>query len=269
MTLNGKFPVLLTFDVDGEALWLNRDPANANRPVVLSQGRYGPVTGVPKILKLLADHKISATFFVPGWIAEHYPDTVRMIVDGGHEIGHHGYLHEWLDRVPPEDEESILIRGIEIIERAAGARPVGYRAPAWVLTPRSIELLDRYGFKYSSNMMDADGPYRHRIGSDLPTGIIEFPVDWALDDTSLYLYALQIPGAKLTPNTQVLDLWCGSFDGLYETGASCVLTCHPQLTGRPYRLQALDAFIRHVLERDEVSFVRADTAAEHFDRILS
>lgn len=258
---HGMFPIMLTFDLDGETLWLNRDPKNAERPVILSQGRYGPLVGVARILTILRRHQILATFFVPGWIAERYPDTLRAIAAEGHEIGHHGYLHEWPSRLSREEEVAALRRGLEAIERVTGARPVGYRAPGWELSAHTLGLLVEHGFAYSSNMMDADGPYEHVLDGHR-TGLIELPVDWTLDDSSLYLYALQLPSPKLTPNSAVLELWTGSFDGLYQDGRSCVLTMHPQLTGRPYRARALEAFVAHVRARADAVFARcADVAA--------
>ena len=261
--LHGKFPVMLTFDVDGEALWLARDPKNSERLITLSLGRYGPMTGVPKILALLRKWDIRATFFVPGWIADHHPDTIKAIDADGHEIGHHGYQHERLEYLEPEQEEPILIKGIEALERAVGTRPLGYRAPAWEMGPRTLPLLEKHGFRYSSNFMDADGPYIHRSSPGGP-GIVELPVEWTLDDTSLYLFSLQIQGSKIMPNAQVLDLWCGSFDGLYRDGGSCVLTLHPQLTGRSYRLAALEQFIAHASKHADVVFVRCSDAADFF-----
>lgn len=262
MTQVRPFPVVLSFDIDGEASHLFRDPENANRPVTMSQGRYGPVVGVPRILDFLDRHGISSTFFTPGWIADHYPDMVRMIIDRGHEIAHHGYMHEALDTVRPEEEESILLQGIEALEKTAGVRPVGYRAPKWITTSRTTELLAKHGFLYSSNMMDSDVPYRHELNGE-PSPVVELPVEWTQDDTSLYLYTLQHPNAKLTPNTQVLDIWCGAFDGLYEMGGGCfVMTCHPQITGRPYRMKALDTWVEHVKAHGDVVFMRADELAK-------
>lgn len=260
MDLTGKFPVMLTFDVDGEALWLNRDPQNAQRPVTLSLGRYGPVVGVPKILRLLERYGIKATFFVPGWIAEQYPDMVRSIDAGGHEVAHHGYLHEWLGRVDPGEEEAILVRGTEALTRVLGKRPLGYRAPAWETTPITMGLLEKHGFAYSSNMMDADGPYLHQVDGRA-TRLVELPVEWVLADTSLYLYSLQIP-SRIMPNEDVLSLWCGTFDGLYRDGGTCVLTLHPQISGRSYRLFALEAFIEHVQARANATFRRCIDVAE-------
>jgi peptidoglycan/xylan/chitin deacetylase (PgdA/CDA1 family) len=69
--------VTLSFDVDAETLWLIADPANAHKPGLLSMGHYGPTVGVPLILDLLARHDLRASFFVPGWTVERYPETMR------------------------------------------------------------------------------------------------------------------------------------------------------------------------------------------------
>ena len=84
----------LTFDFDAESLWLANDPSHKRLPGVLSLGKYGAKVGMPKILELLRQEQLRATFFVPGWTAERYPHIVEAIVTDGHEIGHHGYMHE-------------------------------------------------------------------------------------------------------------------------------------------------------------------------------
>src|SRR5713101_5048974 len=98
---NGSKHAVLSFDVDGETAWIGRDFANLYRPGILSQGAYGPKVGVPRILEFLARRGLVATFFIPGWIAERYSSLVREIRAEGHEVGHHGYMHERCDpRLP-------------------------------------------------------------------------------------------------------------------------------------------------------------------------
>ena len=82
---------------------------------------YGPRTGVPRLLRLLERRAVPATFFVPGYTAERWPDAVRAIRDAGHEIAHHGYLHESSRGATPAEEEARLLRG------PGGARPRGRR----------------------------------------------------------------------------------------------------------------------------------------------
>ena len=87
----------LTFDVDGEAPRLSEGPGYARRLTTLSQGRFGPVRGLGRILSLLTELDVKATFYVPGHTADQHPGAVEAIVAGGHEIGHHGYLHRGTD----------------------------------------------------------------------------------------------------------------------------------------------------------------------------
>ena len=85
-----------TFDLDAETLWLAR---GMREPVTLSQGRFGPVEALPRILDLLASAGIRATFFIPAWVADHYVDAVRAIAAGGHEIACHGDRHERVSEI--------------------------------------------------------------------------------------------------------------------------------------------------------------------------
>ena len=72
--------VVISFDVDGEAVWVGEDPANSDRPGTLSQGTYGPKVAVPLLLDLLRRLELPATFFVPGRVAERYPQRVMVFV---------------------------------------------------------------------------------------------------------------------------------------------------------------------------------------------
>ena len=76
---------------------------------------YGPRVAVPATAAMLERQEIQATFFVPGFTAECYPDVVRAIADAGHEIGHHGYLHEPMQGIDAATEAGYIDRGLEAL----------------------------------------------------------------------------------------------------------------------------------------------------------
>ena len=133
-----------TFDFDAEEVWIGEDPANADRPGVLSQGTYGAKVAVPLILELLQRHAIRATFFVPGRVAERYPERVREILDAGHEVAHHGYTHSSPANLDAAAEEDELVRALGVL-RGLGAKVTGYRSPSWDFSPRTLGLLEQHG----------------------------------------------------------------------------------------------------------------------------
>jgi peptidoglycan/xylan/chitin deacetylase (PgdA/CDA1 family) len=257
--------VMLSFDVDGETLWLSRDKINPVGPVMLSQGAYGPKVAVPKILNLLKKYDIKSTFFVPGWVAEHYGRTCDEILKNGHEIGHHGYMHEWPNRATPDEERESFQLGFEHLERVTGQRPVGYRSPGWEFSPITMELLIENNFLYSSNMMDSDEPYEHIINGK-PTGLIELPVSWILDDAAFFMFGITTSGYVIQNARQVLEIWIDEFDGLYNEGEGkiYVLTMHPQIIGKASRLMMLEKLIDHIRGKSGVHFLNGMGAAMNF-----
>ena len=101
--------VALSFDVDGESPWIHRDPALAERPLHMGMGAYGPKTAMPRILNVLDRYNVKVCFFIPGWIIERYPDMAREALRRGHEVGHHGYLHEKPFFLSGREEEEALL----------------------------------------------------------------------------------------------------------------------------------------------------------------
>lgn len=154
-----------TFDVDAESAILWGNEAVGARMSVMSHQAYGPLVGVPRILDLLDRHQIASTFFVPGHTAHRYPDAVRAIVAAGHEVAHHGYLHEQPTALTLEEEIEALDRGLEALAEVAGVTPAGYRAPMWDLSWHTPGLLAERNFLYDSSLMDADVPYELAVGT--------------------------------------------------------------------------------------------------------
>jgi peptidoglycan/xylan/chitin deacetylase (PgdA/CDA1 family) len=249
--------VCLSFDFDAISIWIG--PMGAKSPSMISRGEFGAVA-VPRILKILEREAIPATFFITGHTAETYPEQTRAIAAAGHEIGHHGYLHENPIDLSPEEEELVMARGLEALDAVAGVRPVGYRSPSWDNSPHTIDLLMRYGFRYESSLMaddftpywcrtgdviDPDGPYRFGPEVDL----VEMPVSWLLDDFPHFEY-IRLP-TRLSPGlsaaSKVEEIWRDEFDFMVREIPNGVftLTMHPQVIGRGHRLLMLERLIAH------------------------
>src|SRR5438552_19052079 len=114
---------MLSFDLDGETLWMARDPALAERPIHMSMGAYGPKTAMPRILRMLDRYHLKVAFDVPSWIIEHSPAVLEEILRRGQEVGHHGYLHETPFMLKSaEEEEALRVKTLEIFARRLGVR---------------------------------------------------------------------------------------------------------------------------------------------------
>jgi peptidoglycan/xylan/chitin deacetylase (PgdA/CDA1 family) len=252
-----------TFDVDAESAALSAVPGVADRMSVMSHQSYGPLVGVPRILRLLDTHGIRATFFVPGYTARRYPDVVRSVVDAGHEIAHHGYLHETLVGVDEATERKYLEQGLEALEEVTGIRPIGYRAPMWELNYRSPKLLFDEGFLYDSSLMNADTPYELVAGNGA-TSIVEIPIHWALDDWEQYCYVPDAFGSGLIESpSKALEMWTLEFDAMVSEGGCFVHTSHPFLSGRPSRAAALGDLMAHAVQNNSVWITALDDLARH------
>lgn len=259
---NAQCALALTFDFDAESLWLANNPRHQDLPAVLSLGVYGAKVGVPKILELLRQEEIRATFFVPGWTADNYPGQVRAILDGGHEVAHHGYTHDAPDPQDPAMVEDEILRGIDALERIMGQRPRGYRPPDGVSCEQSLRLLTESGMIYNSCFKDDFVPYRHILADGTP-GPIEIPEQPTLDDWAFGSSSLSSP-RPLFPKEQVLSIWSDEFRELYDWGGAVTLVMHPQITGRPMRLATLREFIAFTRDFDNVWYATCEEIAEAF-----
>jgi peptidoglycan/xylan/chitin deacetylase (PgdA/CDA1 family) len=261
-----RIAVSLTFDFDAESAWLGS--FKVDTPSALSRGAYGANEGVPRILKLLDQYQVPATFFVPGDTADRHPLETKAIAAAGHEIGHHGYCHEPPPGLSEAEEREMIERGIDALERQVGMRPRGYRSPAWELSHHTYALLAEYGIEYDASQLAADRPYWvHDKGER--TNIVEVPGAWELCDSSLFMFAFSphyLTG--LASPSRAQEIWFGDFDGMYaeHSDACFVLTMHPQIIGRHHRLRLLERTIQHILEHDGVWFAQMGDIADDFRR---
>ena len=259
---SAKAAIMLTFDFDAESVWLARDPENAGRLGVLSQGLYGAKRAVPKLLELLREERLPATFFIPGWVAEHHTDRCKQIIDAGFEIGHHGYSHQWADPHQPEQECADFDRGAEALDRVLGVKPRGYRPPGAEITANTLQMLTDRGYLYNSNMLDDVYPYRH-ILPDGRRGPVELPTHWSIGDANYVWNAIRHPRVIQTSD-HVFTVWKDEFDAHYEWGGLFNLVLHPQAIGRPSRVALLKRFIAYVRTFDNVWWATGTEVAEAF-----
>lgn len=243
-----------TFDVDGESAVLAADPSAGSRLGVMSHQAYGPRVGVPRLLRMLARHGVKSTFFVPGHTALRYPEVVRMIADDGHEIGHHGFLHEPLAGTDAARQIEYLDRGLAALAKVADIRPVGYRAPMWEITFDTPGLLHERGFRYDSSLMDSDVPYLLDVGGRAEQRLlVEIPIHWSLDDWEQYCFIPDIAGSGVIESPRkAVEMWTDEYEAMRDEGGCFVLTCHPFLSGRPARAAALEELVRLAVEHPDV-----------------
>jgi len=238
--------VSFSFDFDAESVWLAMDPENANRPGTLSIGVYGARVGLRLILDTLARHAVKATFFVVGRNVELYPGRVAEIVAAGHEIGVHGYTHTPPARLTPAEEEAELVLARKLLE-GAGATIRGYRSPSWEVSPATLDLLVKHGFRYSSQFMADIRPYRHELHD-----LIELPIQWLLDDWPHFQMGFGQMDRLVRTTGEVETLWLEELEGIAALGGHFLLTMHPQVMGRPSRVALLDRLITKVKSRQDL-----------------
>lgn len=253
----------ITFDFDAMSVWIGS--MRSNNPSMISRGEFGAVA-TPRILEMLRRRRMRASWCVPGHTALAYPDLVRRIRDEGHELVHHGWVHENPASFDEAGERRVLDRGLEALDRTASVRPRGYRSPAWDLSPRSVDLLLEYGFEYDSSCMGSDFfPYYLRSGDrwslDEPyvfgetRPLVELPVTWGLDDFPPFEFILG-SNTGLSAPSAVEETWKGDFDYAHAScaGGLFTLTLHPQVIGRGHRMLLLERLIDHFASREGVVF---------------
>jgi peptidoglycan/xylan/chitin deacetylase (PgdA/CDA1 family) len=249
--------VAFTFDFDAEEVWIGEDPGNADRPGILSQGTYGAKVAVPLVLQILGHRGVRASFFIPGRVAERHPGRVEQIVAAGHEIGHHGYTHTSPTKLSRDEEEAELLKGRETLE-AFGVSVLGYRSPSWDFSAHTLSLLEAHGFRYSSNLMDDIRPYRHG-GSTMA----EVPVQWILDDAAHFWFDPATWTKKISTVEEVRSIWEKEVRGIVDLGGAAVITCHPQIIGRPGRVGFLEEFVTFVQSLEGVWIATTGELADY------
>ncbi len=253
---NARVAVLLSFDADNETVYLR-----FGEPTVgtLSQGQYGARVGLDRILTLLDRYQIPATFFIPAVSLMITPDMAdRIQRSRRHEFGIHGWIHEMNVSLPRDVERRLVQQAIDTLTRLTGERPVGYRAPSWNFSPNTLSIIRELGFLYESSLMADERPYELMANGE-PTGIVELPVEWIMDDAPLF----NPQGNSYSSPRDVAQVWIDEFNRAYDEGTVFLLTMHPHITGHRSRIVALEQLIQHIRSRGGVWWATHRQAAEY------
>jgi len=247
-----RVAVCFSFDVDNE--FPSVTIGNSKGPAAVSNGEYGATTGLPRILALLDRHQLPASFFIPAMSAALHPEMIREILKRKrHEIGVHGWTHEYLPGLKDAAQEERLLRqSIDYLAKATGKRPMGFRAPGWEFSPHTLDLLRKAGFLYDTSLSAMDQPYEI-VSNGKATGLIELPVSWILDD---------VPYGETDGSLEgVFKIYRDEFDVAYEEKTLFVLTLHPQLSGRRSRVVELENLVAHMKSKPGVWFATLEQIA--------
>ena len=243
-----RVAVLLSFDVDNDTITIARNEVPSIG--AMSQGEYGARVGLRRVVDLMDRHEIPASFFIPAVSLVLRPDMVDVIQESGrHEFGVHGWIHELNTALDAETERDLVNRATNYLEDVTGRRPVGYRAPSWNFSPATLNILRAQGFLYDSSLMADDRPYELMQDGE-PTGMVELPVEWILDDAPL----MNPRGDSYTSPRELLQVYIDEFDKAYEEGTMFLLTTHPHIIGHRSRIIILEELIAHIQARGNVWF---------------
>lgn len=250
---------VLSFDVDAESAVLARSRQFADHAMAMTHQAFGPRVGVPRLLRLLAEYYVPATFFIPGFTAVRYPETVALIMEAGHEIGHHSFSHRSPVDLSADEERRDFERALEALD-ALGVTPAGHRAALWEASWQTPQLVAEYGLMYDSSLMDADEPYILATGAG---NIVELPPHWSLDDWEQYAF-LPRPdmGSVIESPVRVAEMWSHELRAAARHGTLFMLTCHPFLSGRAGRVEALRTVIETGLDLGQIRFCSCREVAE-------
>lgn len=257
---------VIAFDLDGPTGAALIDGTVWSTPRRFVEGGYDVESALPRTLALLERHGVPATYFVPGWVAETWPDAVRRIVDAGHEVAHHGYRHERFADLDPVAQRDVLRRTQDVFEKVLGRRATGYRTPTGDWGTATARLLRDEGFSYSSSLRDDHTPYLHRIDGEA-TRLVEIPARVDLDDYAYFAYTrdpdFPAGGERIAPYRRVLGNLLREAAGHHAVGGCLISTFHPKVSATPGRVRVLDELIAGLRAEERCWITTADRVARH------
>jgi len=255
--------VVVTVDVDGDLPFLALDPGYRDRMKSRSVGRYGPDHGASRVLDVLERLGVRATWFVPGAIAQEYPELVRDVVGRGHETAGHGMYHLDFDGLDLSAQLAEMTEGRDALRAVSGVEPRGFRTPSGEWKAGFPEAMGAEGFRWSSSLPSDDRPFT--LGD---SGVLELPFRYELEDLQYLGFNLDPPFPPGQSRIQSLEAvranWDVEFAAARRWGTMLLLRLNAEIIGTPGRARFLEDFLRSVLESGEAWVASCGEVAEHW-----
>ena len=252
----------ITFDMDADSLIHIAKPKDSHdRLYPITMGRYGPTVGIPRILDTYRKFGLKQSFFIPAWCIEQYPAAIEAMLEDGHEIGHHGLIHEDPVATKGKAQKAAFEKALAIHKKRTGKAPRGYRAPLYNVTQQVVDLLIGNGFLYDSSLMADDIPYLMKTKRG---ELWEIPTHWGNDDWPPFAHYAEIDYLMpvKAPSDGVKAFW-EEFEAQYEAGGFWMGIWHPFLTGRLARWRLVEQWLEHTLKTKKVWFATLEEIAGH------
>ena len=231
-----------------------------------SNYQYGIKAGAPRVMRLLSAYGIRATFTAAAVALERAPALTKVIVAQGHEVCSHGYrwIHQF--RMNEAEERSFIQQAVASIQTSTGQRPVGWLS-RYLLTENTRRLLAEEGFTYHMDDYSDDQPFWDMVTTATgPKPMVIMP--YALDSNDMKMWT----DPALTPD-QWLKYAIDTFEWLYAEGADAPrmmsFGVHLRIVGRPGRIGAFEAFLKHVKTRERVWCATRAEIASHFSQSVA
>ena len=222
-----------------------------------SNYQYGRKAGAPRIMRLLRDRGMPATFTAAALALERAPDLARQIAADGHETCSHGW--RWVHQFQMEEdaERDFIQKAIASIEKTTGTRPYGWLS-RYLLTKNTRRLLVEEGFTYHMDDYSDDIPFWDKTYAK-PIVILPY----TLDSNDMKMWT----APSLTPSDW-LEYTIDTFEWLYREGADAPrmmsLGVHLRIIGRPGRIGYFERFLDHVAAKPDVWIATRKAIADHW-----
>ncbi|WP_294923642.1 polysaccharide deacetylase family protein [uncultured Paracoccus sp.] len=257
------------------ALTVNLNPAATGKGVQAGDLAYpawhfGLHEGLDAFLGLFAALGIRATFAVPALVVEAFPDRMKAILDGGHEIAAQGLYGESALLVDPATEASHMDRATEIIATALGCQPKGWfalprpddRAATGSVSDHTARLLEQRAYRYLGNGLADDAPYWWVTDAGKGTALLTLPYYYHFDDTFFLMFPRE--GTGLERPQALLRGWHAEFRAQYRRGRYFNICVSPARSGWGHRFVNLSSFLRDAMAHPAIWAATGAEIAAHW-----